>query len=174
MNNCFYLRQLKWLLLGSPMLMDPHPSQQHIGLHYAVWQPQQEVTRPKPRFKTTLPKKSGVDGGAHQVPTWFTPKCVLEKLLIAFATVARWSALKWWNTELRANLFLEVKFVRWCRSTKCRFDVSSSNWWTESVASKLYMLVWMRADPIRSIGYNWTTKTISKSTSLLLLLLFIV
>ena len=38
------------------MLMDPHPSQQS-----AVWRLQQEVTRPE---------KSGVDGGASQVPTY--------------------------------------------------------------------------------------------------------
>ena len=31
------------------MLMDPHPSQQHVGLHHAVWQLQQEVTRLKAR-----------------------------------------------------------------------------------------------------------------------------
>ena len=36
----------KWLLLGSPMLTDPHPSQQHAGLHHTVWQLQEEVTRP--------------------------------------------------------------------------------------------------------------------------------
>ena len=30
--------------------MDPHPSQQHAGLHHAVSQLQQEVTRPKARF----------------------------------------------------------------------------------------------------------------------------
>ena len=36
-----------WLLQGSPMLMDPHPSQQHAGLQHAVWWPYQEVTRPK-------------------------------------------------------------------------------------------------------------------------------
>ena len=52
------------------MLMDPHPSQQHAGLHHAVWQLQQEVTRLKARFKPTSPKKSGVDGGANQVPTY--------------------------------------------------------------------------------------------------------
>ena len=46
------------------MLMDPHPSQQHAGLHHAVWQLQQEVTRLKARFKP------GVDGGANQVPTF--------------------------------------------------------------------------------------------------------
>ena len=34
------------------MLMDPHPN----------WQLQQEVTRPKARFKPTSPKKSGVAG----------------------------------------------------------------------------------------------------------------
>ena len=42
------------------MLIDPHPSLQHAGLHHAVWQPHQEVTRP------TSPKKSGVDGGANR------------------------------------------------------------------------------------------------------------
>ena len=51
------------------MLMDSQPSQQHAGLHHGVWLLQQEVTRPKARFKTTLPEKSGVDGGANQVPT---------------------------------------------------------------------------------------------------------
>ena len=29
------------------MLMDPHPNQQHAGLHHADSQLQQEVTRPK-------------------------------------------------------------------------------------------------------------------------------
>ena len=53
-----------WLLLGSPMLIDPHPSQQHAGLHHAVRQLQQEVARPKARFKTTSLKQSGVDGGS--------------------------------------------------------------------------------------------------------------
>ena len=38
-------------------------SQQHAGPQHAVLQPQQEVTRPKARFKHTLPEKSGVDGG---------------------------------------------------------------------------------------------------------------
>ena len=49
----------KWLFLGSPMVMDPYPSWQHL-----VWWPQQEVTRPNARFKPTSPKKSGVVGGA--------------------------------------------------------------------------------------------------------------
>ena len=49
---------------GSQMFMDPHLSQQHEGPQDAVLQPQQEVPRPKARFKPTLPKKSGVDGRA--------------------------------------------------------------------------------------------------------------
>ena len=48
------------------MLMDPHPSQQHVGIQHAVLQLQQEVTRPKARFKPTSPKNSGVDGGGEQ------------------------------------------------------------------------------------------------------------
>ena len=31
------------LLLGSPMLMDPHPGQQHAGLQHAVFQLHQQV-----------------------------------------------------------------------------------------------------------------------------------
>ena len=50
--------------------MDPHPSQQHAGLQHAVRQVQQEGTRPKARLKPTSPGKSGVDGGANQVPTY--------------------------------------------------------------------------------------------------------
>ena len=50
-----------WLLPGSPMLMDPHPIQQHVGLHHAVSQLEQEVTRPKARFKPISPKKSAAD-----------------------------------------------------------------------------------------------------------------
>ena len=42
--------------------MDPHPSQQQAGLQRAVWRQQQEVAKPKARFKPTLPEKSGVDG----------------------------------------------------------------------------------------------------------------
>ena len=35
------------------MLMDPHPSQLYAGLQHAVWQPQQEVTIRKARYKPT-------------------------------------------------------------------------------------------------------------------------
>ena len=44
--------------------MDPHPSQNNAGPQHAVLQQQQEVTRPKARFKPTLPQKSAVDRGA--------------------------------------------------------------------------------------------------------------
>ena len=43
--------------------MDPHPNQPHAGLQHAVLKLQQEVTRPKARFKSTSPEKSIVDGG---------------------------------------------------------------------------------------------------------------
>ena len=32
------------------MLMDPQPSQQHVGLDHALWQRQVEVVRPKARL----------------------------------------------------------------------------------------------------------------------------
>ena len=53
-RQLFFETPLPTLLLGSPMLMDPHPSQQHAGLQHAVLQPQQEVTRRQARFKPNL------------------------------------------------------------------------------------------------------------------------
>ena len=52
----FLLTQLThyWLLLGSPMTMDPHPSQQHVGLQHTAWRPQQEVTRPKAQYRAWM------------------------------------------------------------------------------------------------------------------------
>ena len=43
------------------MLLYPHPSHQQAGLQHTAWRLQQEVTRPKARFKPTSPKKCGVD-----------------------------------------------------------------------------------------------------------------
>ena len=71
-----------WLLLGSPMLLDPHHSQQHAGLQDAVLRLQQEVTRP------SLPKKSGVDGGAirwqHILVSCFTTTTALTMFNLGF------------------------------------------------------------------------------------------
>ena len=53
------------------MLMDPHPSQQDVDLQYAVWQPQQEVTRLKAMFKPTSPKKSGGEIFLQAIPGFF-------------------------------------------------------------------------------------------------------
>ena len=50
--------------------MDPHPSQQH-----AVWQLQQEVTRPKARHKPTTPEKSEVDGKNYLFHKWSSLEC---------------------------------------------------------------------------------------------------
>ena len=44
-------------------------SPQHTGLQHAVFRLQQEVTRPKAKFKPTLPEKSEVDVGSNQGPT---------------------------------------------------------------------------------------------------------
>ena len=63
------------------MLMDPDPSQQHAGFQHAVWQLPQKVTRPKARFKPTLPMKSGVDGGANQVQKYLGQSLHLYSLL---------------------------------------------------------------------------------------------
>ena len=54
----------EYLLLGLPMLMDPHPNQQRAGLQHAVWQLLQEVTKQKARFKPTWSKKPVVNAGA--------------------------------------------------------------------------------------------------------------
>ena len=49
-RNSYFLNphcQPYWVLLGSPMHMDPRPSQQHAGLQHAVWQLPHEVTNPR-------------------------------------------------------------------------------------------------------------------------------
>ena len=51
---------------------------QYPDLQYAVWQLQQEVTRPKARFKPTSPNKSGVDGGAIQALKSFVLKMAYQ------------------------------------------------------------------------------------------------
>ena len=47
--------------MGSPVLMDPHLRQQDAGPQNTVLLPYQEATKPKAKFKLTLPKKSEVD-----------------------------------------------------------------------------------------------------------------
>ena len=62
-------------LLGSHLLMDHHDSQQHAGLHHAVWWPQQEVTSPE---------KSGVDRGAisyQRLNSWPVASTVLTMVI---------------------------------------------------------------------------------------------
>ena len=66
------------------MPVNSHPSQQHEGLQNAVWWLQQEVTRPKVKFKPTLPKKSGVDGGIEPM---------VAPMIIAFELIAKTNAL---------------------------------------------------------------------------------
>ena len=48
------------------------PSPQPTACRTPFWslKQQQEVTRPKARFKSSLPKKTKLDGGANQVPTY--------------------------------------------------------------------------------------------------------
>ena len=71
-NKCVFIYRNLWLLLGPSMLMDPHPSQEHVGLQYAVWQLQQEVTRPRARFEPTLPISWSV--ASHVLPmVWLLP-----------------------------------------------------------------------------------------------------
>ena len=61
------------------------PSPQPTGLQHAVLRPQQDVTRPKTRFKPTLHNKCGLDGGAirwqHILVRYFNPNPVLKVLM---------------------------------------------------------------------------------------------
>ena len=57
-NGFFYWgHQSSWKL---------HPSQQHAGLYHTVWQLQQEITRPKARFKPPCPRGLGWIGEQSQ------------------------------------------------------------------------------------------------------------
>ena len=55
-----------WLLLGSSVLTNTHLSMK-VSYICAI---SQEVTRPKARFKSTLPEMSEVDGGNKQLPIY--------------------------------------------------------------------------------------------------------
>ena len=122
------------------MLMDPHPSQQHTGLHHAVWQLQQEVNRPKSRFKHFLAWEVwggwGSKSGANN--SWSVASPVLTPHILKY-------------------FICEIKFTprcswRWCvRHSPTWCPWSSSPWtswgWTE-------VRVW--AGPILQ-NYFWST-----------------
>ena len=83
-----------------------HPNgyyrQQHVGPQHEACQLQQEVTRPKARFKPTLTEKSGVDGGATylgQPLHLYLPRDSFTSFIIAFACRAQksWGALSLFN-----------------------------------------------------------------------------
>ena len=105
----------KWLLLGSPMLMGPHPSQ-----HHAVWQLQQEETRPKARFKPTSPEKSGVDEGENQVPTYLGQSLSYTFLFQSCSCI--------WIFSMRTRTELPFT-LSWClwRHQSLRFNSASAS-----------------------------------------------
>ena len=69
------------------------PSPQPTGLQHAVLRPQQDVTRPKTRFKPTLHNKCGLDGGAirwqHILVRYFSPNPVCTHIRLLFNIVDR-------------------------------------------------------------------------------------
>ena len=74
-----------WLLLGSPMLMDPHHSQQYAGLQHAVWLLHEVGNQTfKASFKPTLSDNYGMDGG--------TIRCqyILVRLVLTFGLSVFW------------------------------------------------------------------------------------
>ena len=75
-------------------------NQWHAGLQHAVFYPKQEVTKSKAMFKTTLPKKSDVDGSSNQEPTYLGAKndfindsYSLLELDVALFTVTLWASV---------------------------------------------------------------------------------
>ena len=101
--------------------LDPHPSQQRAGLHYAVWWLQQEVTRPKGRFKPTLPEKSGVyvsikdvqkliDSLPLLVQSWSnTNERIKAFIVLGNDLICKWSKI---CNELKAYVGSVIK--QWC------------------------------------------------------------
>ena len=72
----------EWLLLGAPMLIDHHPSQQHASLQHEVIQLHQKVTWSKGSFEPNSPKYLDVDGGviSCQYTKYLGPVRFLEYL----------------------------------------------------------------------------------------------
>ena len=107
------------------MLMDPHPTQQHAGLQHAVWQLQQEVTRPNAKFKSSSPEKSGVDGwpiSCHHILVsffnWWSGLAIITfKNWTSLATV---QLFKFWRSQFPVSSH-EMSISAICRFEKNKF-----------------------------------------------------
>ena len=106
--------------------MDPHPSQQHGGVHRAAWQLQTEVTRPKATLKPTLPEKSGVDGGANQGSTYLG------------------QSLHWWSS-LATKVLPSTIFSFDCKSFRDTRKVE-----VFGIIRKLFSRLWRHLRPQKS------------------------
>ena len=75
------------------MLMDPHRSQQHAGLKYAVWRLHEEVTRPK----AYLAQEVWGGWGSNQLPTYlgqllqlYSQRSILLSLIVIIVGFNGW------------------------------------------------------------------------------------
>ena len=96
----------------------PSPSQQHACLQYAVWQTQQEVTRPKARFLPTSPEKLICRDQSCKVPQIANPTLEVIKMpSIAAKNVLEYCyqmevMLKQIQTQMESELRMKSDLVR--------------------------------------------------------------
>ena len=156
--------------MGSPIFMDPHPSQHNAGLQHVVSQLQHEVTRPWARFKLFC-QRSRRWMGSNQVPTYLS-KSVRWSW---GAWIAKWSfalndfwtvvhcamghefAHQWWQTlywtpAQHLRLFM---ISIWSDTIICLSNLSlnceTENWKKKNLNSS-YVILWLR------IVKKWTCR----------------
>ena len=117
------------------MLMHSHPSQQHAGLHLAVWHLQQEVTMPRARFKPISPEKSKVDDKLKVLPknsAWKGVEMyfVGESFVLNFAYVIFWENRPQGSAAADVNkIFFSwdlIKFARCADHKWCFWNLPSA------------------------------------------------
>ena len=144
--SCFFKKTTP-TLLWTHLFKDTHFSQQHAGLHHAVCTPQQEVSRPKGRFKLTLPEKSG--GGKsganfvlhYELKGSWTDFCGID---------GSWADLSTWTSKLESDcaqpnqvreqlVFVFVVAFQCKRCWLCGHVVAREPMWQTLVHSQLFL-----------------------------------
>ena len=122
------------------MLMDPHPRQQHAGLHLPVWLLQQEVTRPWAKFKSTSPEKSRRMGEQSAANISRSVRCTVLDVILCTIFIVDWllyveimrsdwlTLVSWLATsEYSHNFTLKISDWDWLQN-----DTLKSQFWSMS------------------------------------------
>ena len=146
------------------MVLDPYFSHGQAGLQNAFLKQQQEVTRPMARFKPTLTKKSGVDGGATRCQrilvscfTWTPLGDLVHQISLTFIALVRSSKL----TIYVCSCFFTLLNYLDC---ECKL-VHQSQFWKQTLSH--IQTLWLRASSeSQNIDRGSSSRSPSRRTQL--------